>query len=386
MRGRSTHRLVVASCFLVACTEPRHESSTSTAAGAATVPIDAAPAVLAPSPTLHDAEADASDAGDAGALDAGAQSSSERASACLEDPLCPASEADRLFRAADDAHEAEVDCLRFADGDGTAKDLVRSRACLDRAYAGTKCEGSSSDLGRAELAIDRIDGVGGPRDVAGARALFADCFDDVTKQGILDHAAAREADAGAPPMRFCEDYGGTTLTGNECSARARQREQTRGALTAKRVVASLDDDGKHLFVAASRAYAAYVSAVGDYVYEIYKDGTIRNAVALAEETELTARRTSEIAKVTRFAAKPVSEEEVDLSSKRVEAAVSRAAKAAASPDVAGKLAVSQAAWTVYRDAEVALYVHLATSAPPGMAKAATLVALNKARLADLKRH
>jgi uncharacterized protein YecT (DUF1311 family) len=382
MRGRATPPLVVVvACLFVACTPPRHESTTSATASAAPMHIDAAADVT-----------DAGDTGntsDAGTLDAGARSSSAQATACLEDPLCPASEADRLFRAADDAHEAEVDCLRFVDGDGTARDLVRSRACLERTYAGTRCEGSSSDLGRAELAIDRIDGVGGPRDVAGARALFADCFDDVTRQGILDHAAAREADAGAPPMRFCEDYGGTTLTGNECSARARQREQTRGALTAKRVVAGLDDDGKRLFVAASRAYAAYVSAMGDYVYEVYKDGSLRNAAALAEETELTARRTSEIAKIARFTPKPVSEEEVGLSSKRVEAAVSAATKAATSPDVAGKLATSQAAWTVYRDAEVALYVHLvhvAPSVPSAMVSEATLVALNEARIADMKRH
>src|SRR5262249_2779869 len=121
--------------------------------------------------------------------DAGAPSSLEkRADQCLADPACDAAEADRLFRAAYDAGE-DVDCFRFAAGAGTPPDAASARACLGRDVAKAACTpGNSAGLYEAELAVYRIDGVGGPVDIAGARAVFAKCFDDVTKSAVLDHA------------------------------------------------------------------------------------------------------------------------------------------------------------------------------------------------------
>jgi hypothetical protein len=310
----------------------------------------------------------------------------QRALFCLDDPTCPASEADRLFRAAADAQEDGVDCFRFADGDGTRKDLPRARACLERAAPAMKCEGSSAGLEQAELAMDRIDGVGGPVDIPGARTLFDGCFADITQQEILGHATAREANSAAPRVDFCKDYGGTTLTGNECSARARQHEATRAALQAKSAAATLDDEGKKLFAAASSAYASYASAMGSYVYEVRKDGSIRNAEALAEETAILSRRTAALAKFGKFAPGASSPQDLEKSARALDVARKKRAAGAAPPDTRAKIAEAESAWTAYRDAEIALYVHaFGTASTETEVRDAVLARLNKERLVDLAR-
>jgi uncharacterized protein YecT (DUF1311 family) len=307
--------------------------------------------------------------------------------ACLDDLGCSAAEADRLFRAAADAQESEVDCLRFADGDGTAKDAARARACLERAVARMKCDGSSAGLWQAELAIALTDGVGGPVDVARARAIFLGCFDDGTKQQVLDHAAARDKNPAAPPVDFCKELGGTTLTTNECFAREQVHERTRGALEAKRVATSLDDEGKRLLVAASRVHARYVAAMGAYVYEVYIQGSMRNMQALGFQNALLSRRTQRLARLPSLAPAAASLAAAERASKAVDAALKKRA-AAAVPEVAAKLADTQKEWLAYRDAEVALYLH-ARAAPgagttPAAWRRAVLVALEDARAEDLR--
>ena len=391
-RARGAGRLAgVVSLSLAGCAEPHagsvaRPSPSAADGGEARVPEIAASVRPDSGAAIFDASrALATIEGDAGSFDAAAPLSLQtRALACLNDPTCSAAEADRLFRAADDAREDAVDCFRFADGDGTKADPRRARACLERAVASASCGGSSADLSQAELAVDLIDGVGGPVDIARARRIFDGCFDDVTKQTVLDHARAREADAGAPLVSFCKDYGGTTLTGNECSARARQHEETRGALAAKRVVAELDPDGRALFVTATRAYAAYADAMGSYVYEIYRDGTIRNAAALATESALLARRTTAVARLATYTPPPTTPVEAAASAKRLASAVKTAK--AETAGVATELAHCQSAWSAYVDAEIALYVRaLGARAAPDAVERAVRVRLEKERVADLQR-
>jgi hypothetical protein len=310
----------------------------------------------------------------------------QRAELCLDDPTCPASEADRLFRAADDVREEGVDCFRFADGDGTKRDLGRARACLERAATAMKCDGNSADLGQAELAIYRIDGVGGAEDIRGARQLFDGCLADITKQEVLGHATEREANPAARPVDFCKDYGGTTLTGDECSARARQREAARSALQAKSTVAALDGEGKRLFAAADSAHASYASAMGSYVYQVFKDGSIRNTQALAEETAILSRRVAALAKFATFTPSPASPQDLEKSSRSVDAALKKRIADGATPDIQAKVAEAQTAWTTYRDAEIALYVHAFGAATTRDAvRGGVLVRLNKERVVDLGR-
>jgi hypothetical protein len=277
----------------------------------------------------------------------------ERAEQCLADPLCPAAEADRLFVAAEDAHSAGVDCFRFLDGDGTKRDPVRGRACLERSVGSGDCGGSSAGLDRAELALLLIDGVGGAPDIPRARALFAGCFADVTASGVLAHADAKEHDPKALAVNFCKDQGGTTLTSNECAVRARTIEETRADLAAKALASSLDEASVRAFDEASKAYAVYVSAMGAYAYEVYIEGSIRNGMALAREQELYRTRAKELGELGRFVVAET--EAADVASAETRTRVALAAIPVGTPAEKAALDKTQTTWSAYRDAEVRFY-------------------------------
>jgi hypothetical protein len=309
-----------------------------------------------------------------------------RAERCLDEPTCTADDADLLFRAADDAHETDLDCFRFLDGQLTKRDLTRARACLDREVDRTSCDGSSAGLAHAELSIMRTDALGGPQDLGGARKIFDGCFDDATKREVLDHAAAKERDPSTPPMDFCRDYGGTTLTSDECGARARTREATRALLQAKQIAVSLNDGSRKRFVLAATAYDAYVNAMGGYIYEVYRDGTVRNSATEELERGLIARRTNELVKFPRFTPSAASKDQVDAAEKRVEDALRKATARAPTPAVRDAVQAAQQAWLAFRDAEVALYTEV-HGAQYGVerVRASVLVGADRARARDLER-
>jgi len=292
---------------------------------------------------------------DAGAGDAAVASLAALAETCLADPACPATEASRLFVSASDAHDPSLDCLRFLDGAGTPRDPARGRACLERESPSLACHSASPSLDLAELSLMRADGVGGPTDAAGAAALFADCFEDVTKMGVMQHLAAKAKDPGTPAPVFCRDIGGTTLTSNECSGRETKNQETARALAAKGVVAGLDDTGRTLFAASQTTYAAYVKAVGDFVYEVYREGSIRNSMALSTETALEAARAKDLGELPRFVAAATSAKDVEAARRAETAALARVRTSTA--DEKRALQKTQQTWAEYRDAEVALYVH-----------------------------
>jgi hypothetical protein len=379
---------IVFALALFACDHRSDPGIAPPLASAASAPIpDAAPP---PSPISSGPTSSASvDAAipSANASDAGRPlTAQQRATHCLDDPICPAVEADRLFRAAEDAREGGIDCFRFSDGDGTKKDLGRARACLERDATSMKCDGSSAGLAQAELAIYRIDGVGGPQDIRAARELFDGCFADVTQQHVLEYAAAREANPAAPRVDFCKDYGGTTLTSDECSARARQREATRMALQAKGAASALDDDGKRLLAAASTAFASYAKAMGSYVYQLFKEGSIRNAEALTEETAILSRRTAALAKFATFAPAAIPPQDLERSSRSVDEARRKRTAGSRTPDIRAKIEDAESTWTAYRDAEIALYVHaFGARSTPDAVRSAVLIRLNRERVVDLGR-
>jgi hypothetical protein len=292
---------------------------------------------------------------DAGArsADAGAESPSERAEACLARPSCPAAEAARLFVVAADARDPALDCLRFLDGSGTPRDLPRGRACLERRVDALECGGSSMSLETAELALLRIDGIGGKADLDGARDLVDGCFNDASRHGILEHAADKKRDRRTPPADFCKDIGGTTLTGVDCEAREGKNSDTERQLQSKVVVKGLDAAGRDFFAKSDQAFADYVRAVGDYVYEVHIDGTIRGAMALSAENTLKSARAQDIAAFPRFVAKDTSPTEVEAAERQRAAALGRA-HANTDAEKAALLRTEQT-WEAFRDAEVALY-------------------------------
>src|SRR5260370_19032817 len=99
---------------------------------------------------------------------AGEQASAARAEACLADVRCSATEASGLLIAADDAHDLELNCFRFVDGAGTARDLVRGRSCLEHQVRMNR----SGGLVPAEWMHMSVGGIGGPTDLAGVRSAF----------------------------------------------------------------------------------------------------------------------------------------------------------------------------------------------------------------------
>jgi hypothetical protein len=296
----------------------------------------------------------ATDAG-APSADSGATSPSERAEACLARPTCPASEAARLFLVAADTRDPALDCLRLLDGAGVLRDLRRGRECLEQRADALECGGSSMSLETAELALLRIDGVGGKVDIDGARDLVDGCFDDVSRQGILEHAAAKERDPSTPRADFCKDIGGTTITNVDCEARRGQNADAGRQLRAKAVVQGLDGAGRDLFAKSDQAFDDYVRAFGAYVYEVYIDGTIRGAMALSEENKLKAARFQELAAFAHFVAKNTSRAEVEAAERRRAVALGRAHGGTAAEKAA--LLKTEQTWEAFRDAEVALYAH-----------------------------
>jgi len=277
------------------------------------------------------------------------------AEACLADPTCSATDASRLFLLADEAR-AGADCFRFVDGSGTARDLRRGRACLERAVGAVACErGSSGGLWGADLAAMLIDGVGGGQDLPRARALFAGCYDDVTTSWVLERADAKSRDPALAPASICDDNHGTQLVNNECFARRRRNEETRGQLQGKAVAAELDEAGRRLFATATGAYGAYVTAMGGEAYEALREGSMRNVAAAAREESLLRARTVELAAFSRFVAPETSAARVADAERRRGTAC--AAAPAQTPAEAAARAKATGAWATYRDAEEALYVH-----------------------------
>lgn len=204
----------------------------------------------------------------------------------------------------------------------------------------------------------RIDGVGGRPDVPAARALLAGCFDDATRSGVLEHAAAKERDPRTPPVDFCRGIGGTTLTVNECMARENRNEDTKRELEAKTVVAGLDDTGKKLFASAEKAYGDYVTAMGEFVYEVYVEGSIRGTVLLDEERRLKAARVKDLGDLPRFLASETSSNRVETAQRESAAALAKVGAGTTTAAEKDALQKTQQTWTAYRDAEVGLYEYM----------------------------
>jgi hypothetical protein len=127
----------------------------------------------------------------------------------------------------------------------------------------------------------------------------------MTKLAIVEHAEAKERDPETLPMNFCK-HGATTLTSNDCLARDRINEETKAELQSKALAAGLDAAGKELLASATKAYAAYVDAMGRYAYEVYIEGSIRNEIALRRERELDEKRTQDLARFASFVASETS--------------------------------------------------------------------------------
>ena len=290
-----------------------------------------------------------------------------RAEACLADPACAASEAERLFLEADAAGDPLLDCTRFLHGVGVKKDAVRARTCLERRAGRLTCDGGSPELDLAELAELRIDGIGGRRDLAGATRLLAGCYEDITVQTLRERASTVAANPATPPLDFCTSLGGTQVVMDACTWRARLRERDRTSLLAKSIAAGLDAPGKALLRTAMKAHDAYVHAAGMHVIAVYDGGSIRFVLGAQRERELEAERANDLGAFGGFVAPALGAD--DLARARSAHAKALADQATTGPaespeaalaakQVKEALAEAERAWGKYRDAELALHEHV----------------------------
>lgn len=95
--------------------------------------------------------------------------------------------------------------------------------------------------------------------------------------------------------------------------------------------------------------------VGDYVYQVYIDGTIRGSMALFAENKLKSARIRDLAAFSHFVARDTSPAEVEAADQRRAAALGRAPAGTAAEKAA--LRKTEQTCEAFREAEVALYSH-----------------------------
>lgn len=275
---------------------------------------------------------------------------------CFADPACTNAQAEDLYRRADDAG-AGVSCFEFYYGGRVTRDLPRARACFTRKVAAARdCGGSSPDLDRLMLASMLIDAQGGPADPARAASLLAGCYADVSVQALGDEARQRKDLApDRKPLDFCEAIGGTTLTIGQCELVKAERTKGREQRVARELHARLDAAGEKLAKKAGDAYAKFADLEGGAFADRYRDGSLHSNAWRGHQTEIESARLDALDHLFDYAlgaggAPAAAEKDLDKAYREV----------TAEGDATRKIAFSKAraAWLAYRDAEIALYVHV----------------------------
>lgn len=343
---------LASACLLTACNNP---PATAVAEPARTATEEAPPSAIAAPPSAVAAVPSAT-ATPPGAASARVKKSPAEAKAllaaadkCLKDAACDPAKADALYRDADDAG-AEVSCFRFYYGIGVTQDLPRARACFERQAAAEPCKGNSPLLVQAYLATMLVDGQGGPAEPARVKSVFADCYKDATAQALEEEADKRTLPS---PLDFCDKIGGTTITIGECHTLEGMRIEDLKRRVDRDVVAKLDPKGKQLADKARALHAKYADKEGEAGADKYRGGSIHSNAWKRRENELENQRVARLAHLFDYKLTPgadPAEAEKDLE---------KAYKEALDGDAQHKKVFADArrAWTAYRDAEIALYVH-----------------------------
>jgi uncharacterized protein YecT (DUF1311 family) len=217
-------------------------------------------------------------------------------------------------------------------------------------------------------------------DVPGARALLADCYDDVTKSALLTRASEREG--GAPPPAdadFCRDIGGTTLVDQSCRGLALERTKLELRAFVEGLLRGRDAGVTAAARAATQAFAGYVSAEADRASDDYRGGSLRASAVLSIKADRVRDRLDLLRAI---ASAPPPSKGGAAASKRaladVDAALARARAKAANKEARDGIAASQKAWIAYRDAELA-FLRRAFGAAQGEE---AVIALGAERLAE----
>lgn len=275
---------------------------------------------------------------------------------CFADPACDPKQAEDMYRRADDAGAKDVSCFDFYYGIHVRQDLQRARACFERQVAaGGTCGGSSPDLSRAYLAAMLIDAQGGPADAARATALFTGCFADATVKGLGEEAPQRSALApDRKPLDFCADIGGTTITIGQCEMVEARKAKGLQQRVDRELAAKLDAAGMALAGKAREAYRKFADKQGEAAADRYRGGSLQGNAWQGRQNALEKQRIEALAHL--FAYKLGAGGDPA----RAERDLDKAYREAAEGDAQHKklLGAARKAWNAYRDAEIALYVHV----------------------------
>ncbi|MFT3773340.1 MAG: lysozyme inhibitor LprI family protein [Minicystis sp.] len=274
---------------------------------------------------------------------------------CFADPRCDPAPAEDMYRRAADAGAKDVNCYQFYYGLDVHQDLPRARACFERTVAATKCDGSSPDLDRAYLAAMLIDAQGGPADPTRAMALFTGCYTDMTVQGLAEEAGKR---AGLAPDRtlldFCKDIGGTTITMRQCSSVDGLKVEAMNRRVKRELSTKLDDTGRVLEAKARAAWSAFADKQGQAYGDKYRGGTLQSGAWADHRNALERQRIEALLHLFEYKLSPGADPA--LADRDLE----KTYREASDGDAEHKklLGAARKAWTAYRDAEVAFYLHV----------------------------
>ncbi len=331
------------------------------------------------------ARADALPGLDAGMLPktTSADGAAERADQCLADPRCEASEAGRLYEAADDAGATRADCFRFYYGSAVAKDLRRARLCLERRVSAEQSpRGSSPTLERSVLALMWIEGQGGSPDGKHAMQLLAGTFADMDVQDLRGRAQ-HAPPANAPEIDFCRDVASTTQSLLGCAGVDRERAETDQRLVDKTLVRRLDAAGQALYARGARSFGEFLTKDMALWGDRFRGGSLSPVESASHGTELVRQRAMRLRGATTLPAALETAEQAHRADAELNATY-RAVLSSASDEASRKLLRdAQLAWIRYRDDEMAVWRSLFPQAGEAIDAHATTY-LTEDRTAALK--
>jgi uncharacterized protein YecT (DUF1311 family) len=233
-------------------------------------------------------------------------------------------------------------------------DLPRARACFERSVSRNQsCGDQSPGLDRIYLASMLVDGQGGPRETERGKQLFAGCYEDISVSGVREEADKRAgSDPPAAPLDFCKDVGGTTLSMQGCGMIDSNKAAFEAQKTMKILAPRLDAEGLALARKAATAWATFAAKDADDTSDLYRGGSLRSLAYMTGQTKRERERAETLRSL--FDYSPGQDDPV-IADKDLDRAY-RAALSSRGDDEARKLlAAAQAAWRLYRTAEVALY-------------------------------
>ncbi|HEY6475389.1 MAG TPA: hypothetical protein VI456_02345, partial [Polyangia bacterium] len=182
------------------------------------------------------------------------------------------------------------DCDALYYGEERPKDYAKALGCYR----------SQEDW--AMVAIMQLNGEGTPVDVAGARASYRRMlgpqgFEDGDGASLAGVLKEREANPHAkrPRIDFCRDVAGITPSLAYCSRRQENGVKAKDDQLLAALRAGLEPGARPAFDAARAAFAGFIDAEGDRVYQTYIDGTIRNEASINAESFARANFMAEMA-------------------------------------------------------------------------------------------